>query len=347
MTTASIIYWYDEEHMPRDGGGLRVLEWKRALEGIGIDARIDAIHPGPISDAPPSVRTRLKRKLAPMPFSRAVQMPDADIVVATVPGAFSSLAAVPAHGRRLIFDWMDLWSTNALTMGRSSLLSTPGGHVQSRVWARRERDLPGRADWNAFAGFADRTAIGRSHDVWLPTPFEFGASGSASPARRISSVGFIGNLSYQPNEFSLRWFLEKYSQRFTASGIEIVIAGFGSERVRSWGFDVTVLGLVPDVSAFYSDIDAAIVPIRHGGGLKTKAVEALAYGVPVIGTAHVRQGFPPDVGARAILDLDGFLENPSKELEVDTVELAELFARARFDSAVARMVDDLIESTTG
>lgn len=345
MTTASVIYWYDEENMPRDGGGLRALAWKSALDALGIDTRIYAVHPGPVSVAPPSARTRLKRNLAPMPFARGMKLPDTDIVVSTVPGTFSSLATAPADGHKLIFDWMDLWSTNALTMGQSSLLSTPGGFLQSRVWARRERRLPHLADRNTFAGYADRVLIGGASDIWLPTPVEFSAVGSRNAPRRVGRVGFIGNLNYEPNEFSLRWFLNEYSAQFLASGIEIVIAGFGSERVRSWGFEVTVLGPVSDVSAFYDKIDAAVVPIRHGGGIKVKAVEALAHGVPVIGTAHVREGFPPEIGAHVIFDLDRFLKDTSAPLEqVNLTEIAPLFAPASFNSAVAGLLTDIAES---
>jgi glycosyltransferase involved in cell wall biosynthesis len=337
MRSATVIYWYDEEHMPNDGGGQRALAWNRALTELGYQTGIQAIHPGPIVGGQPSNVRRVKRLLAPMPKSRTISAPSTDLVVATVPGVFASLMGDSSVRDRVIFDWMDRWSTNSRTMGRSSLLSLAGGELQGAIWSARERRLSRAAIVNTFAGYADLSALGHDADVWLPNPVA-GPKTSIERRRSPVTLGFIGNLNYQPNELSLRWFLKRYDTRLREAGLTMLVAGYGSERVRQWGFDVTVLGVVDDLTSFYESIDIAVVPIRHGGGIKVKALEALAFGVPVIGTAHVREGFPPDLGVRAIVDIDDFLEFPRPLDPLDPTEAAREFSAATFNSRVAEVV---------
>ncbi|TFD32933.1 glycosyltransferase [Cryobacterium sp. TMT1-62] len=291
------MYWYDSETMPRDGGGLRVLAWEEALRSLGYSVEIEGLNPrGPGSSRRPSLLTKAKRTLAPMPFSRVLPpLPASDLYVMTVPVVFKAAKQVIAR-EALIFDWMDLWSMNSRTMGASSFLSVPGGFTQSLIWKRRERQLPAKARFNTVAGYGDLTAIGRNAKAeWLPTPTHtFSSRGhERGPIQR---VGFLGNFEYEPNEMSLRKFFRDFGHLLSENRLEIVVAGFGSERVRTWGVPATVLGSLDNLDSFYESIDAVIVPIDHGGGIKVKAVEALARGLTVFGTDHVRSGFSPDFG---------------------------------------------------
>ncbi|MDP9982281.1 glycosyltransferase involved in cell wall biosynthesis [Pseudarthrobacter oxydans] len=100
-------------------------------------------------------------------------------------------------------------------------------------------------------------------------------------------------MNYAPNIVSLKKFLSQYADRLAPMGMELVVAGYGSEVVKTWTSMATVLGPVDDVADFYASVDAVIVPIDHGGGIKVKALEAMVHGVPVFGTEHVRSGFNP------------------------------------------------------
>jgi len=53
---------------------------------------------------------------------------------------------------------------------------------------------------------------------------------------------------------------------------------------------VELKGYVPDISTAYVEADAAVVPIRAGGGTRIKILEAMASGVPVISTAKGAEG---------------------------------------------------------
>ncbi|MDH6235374.1 glycosyltransferase [Cryobacterium sp. CG_9.6] len=329
--------------MPRDGGGLRVLAWEEALQSLGYSVEIQGINPqGPSLNDNPSFLTSTKRMIAPMPFSRAIPpLRKADLHVMTVPVVFKS-AAQAIQKESLIFDWMDLWSVNARTMGASSPLSIPGGLTQSLVWKHREKNLPRRARFNTVAGFGDLAVIG-SHATagWLPTPTRMYPRTFNAPGRP-RRVGFIGNLGYEPNEMSLRKFFRDFGHQLSSKKLEIVVAGFGSERVKGWGVPATVLGSLDELESFYDSIDAVIVPIDHGGGIKVKAVEALARGLIVYGTDHVRSGFSPDFWPliRNIDELfqSELLDQPSAPTESVNAQIASRFTQDAFTASVEEIL---------
>lgn len=337
---ASIVYWYSKDQLRRDGGGLRALAWEEALTALGYDVEIVPLWT--LGGA--STKTRwlssLKRAVIPMPLSRDIpdRAVDADLVVTAVPATFTS-ALSKVSGERLIFDWTDLWSVNARTIGDAKLLSRPGGRAQSRLWSRREKCLA-ESDVRAhtYAGWGDFAAlesIRASPGLWLPTPVAsakvLGPRGGA-----VSSIGFVGNLDYPPNQLSLRWFLDQYGSALSRKGVRVVVAGFGSAAVAQWGYDVEVLGEVADVAQLYSRVDAAVVPVNFGGGIKVKAVEAMSYGLPVFATSHVRSGFSPDF-APYLHGMDDLLScRPVAAVPRET--FGETFSTSAFCAEVARIV---------
>ena len=310
MAKASIVYWYSGKDMRSDGGGQRIRAWQSALESLGFHCEVYGLRTigGGISKG--ARLSAAKRALLPMPFTRGLPSDSAkaDVVVATVPAVFEDALRQVPHDR-LILDWMDLWSVNARNLGDAKWYSQVGGRAQSRLWAHREARLVGRARSNVFAGYADfEQMIGASHGraAWLPNPIaERTIVRKEGPIR---TIGFIGNLDYPPNQISLRQFLNEYSQHLQKNEIELLVAGYGSEKVASWGFPISVLGSVASVETFYEQIDAAVVPIHHGGGIKVKSVEALSFGLTVFGTEHVRSGLSPEMRSM-ILPLE-LLRNP-------------------------------------
>lgn len=344
MPKANIVYWYGLEGMPRDGGGLRALAWYEALSQLGMETKICPLR-SPIQTAQgDSLLRRAKKRLIPMPLKSSLpEMRDADVTVVTVPAVFDS-AASTLDSDSLIFDWMDLWSVNSRTMGRSSLLSRPGGLLQSVYWAARERQLVRRPAVNVYAGYEDKlasSADGSAPGFWVPTPITAVRSDKPKNESARLRVGFIANFAYPPNIMSLRDFFKEYGESFASREIDVVVAGFGSETVRTWGVDATVLGRVDSLSDFYRDIDAALVPIDHGGGIKAKAVEAMAHGVPVFGTRHVASGFSPE-WAPYIGDIHELLKGQSSFPPVPTVrDFDQQFSQAAFNETVRTILSQM------
>lgn len=337
---ATIVYWYAGADLRLDGGGQRALGWRAVLEQLGYEVTVVPLWTLGGTPGFGAALSKVKRALLPTPIRRNLpDIPGTDLVVVTVPAVFShAIRVLPME--KLVFDWMDLWSVSSRNVGDSSIFSRLGGILQGRMWRRLEKTLPAGASVNTYAGFDDFSQMrgyASNRVAWLPNPTEYQSTQRPTLNGPIRRVGFVGSLNYPPNELSLREFFRDYSARCEAHGIEIVVAGFSSERVRDWGVNATVLGQIDSLADFYAGIDAAIVPIKHGSGIKAKAVEALSFGVPVFGTNHVRSGFAPEF-REWILDLEDLFSDSPTTPRMSRQEFEAAFSQAAFASKVRELL---------
>jgi len=117
---------------------------------------------------------------------------------------------------------------------------------------------------------------------------------------------FAGTLTYFPNEDGVIWFAEEVIPRLKSmsdSPFRVLIAGHASSAVRSLSAvpEVEVLGWVVDLAAVYARGDAAIIPLRAGGGTRIKLLEAAAYGLPVVSTSIGAEGIDVEGGTHCLI----------------------------------------------
>jgi glycosyltransferase involved in cell wall biosynthesis len=110
------------------------------------------------------------------------------------------------------------------------------------------------------------------------------------------SLGFIGNFNHPPNRVSLEYFLRRIFPYLVARMPEMkfFVAGSGVPETmkRRFGRENRIrwLGEVADLRDFYGRISVFVNPAIQGRGLRTKVVEAAAFGRPVISTPLGREG---------------------------------------------------------
>ena len=109
--------------------------------------------------------------------------------------------------------------------------------------------------------------------VPLDRPLRFGFIGSANPINRVN----------------LDRFLQKIVPLFPDAQAEMIVAGSICEFFDQEG-PVRMMGRVEDVREFYETVDVVVNPFDFSTGLKIKVVEALSYGIPVLGTANAFEG---------------------------------------------------------
>ncbi len=115
-------------------------------------------------------------------------------------------------------------------------------------------------------------------------------------------IYFLGAMNYPPNIEAVKNILHEIVprlERFRKDDYQILIAGKGLPESLQQNIavtsNITYLGFLPEVDTFLKGCDIMINPMLTGGGIKTKAVEALGYNKTVISTAYGAAGIIPEV----------------------------------------------------
>jgi sugar transferase (PEP-CTERM/EpsH1 system associated) len=106
---------------------------------------------------------------------------------------------------------------------------------------------------------------------------------------------FTGTLDYRPNVDAARWFAAEVLPRIRAVRPEVRVLLVGrtpGPAVRSLhdGTTIIVQGDVPDVRPAIAGAAVYVVPMRIGGGIRLKLLEALAMEAPVVCTSMGAEG---------------------------------------------------------
>jgi glycosyltransferase involved in cell wall biosynthesis len=115
------------------------------------------------------------------------------------------------------------------------------------------------------------------------------------------NIYHIGAMDWLPNNTAVTWFLEKVWPDVYKKyrEMEFFFAGRKMPRhlIATEIDGARCMGEVPDANAFIADKRILIVPIRSGGGIRVKILEAMAAGKIIISTDVGMQGIEaiPDV----------------------------------------------------
>ena len=137
----------------------------------------------------------------------------------------------------------------------------------------------------------------------------------AAEARHDSAVRllFIGSFVHASNRDAARWLVRRLAPELRSERVPfaLVIAGLHAPAWlrKAAGAGVTVLSDAPDLEPLYRSAEIVLAPLPHGGGTKTKTLEAMAWGLPVIGTPQAFTGLPQ-------LDGEAFVVDPLDPLRV-------------------------------
>lgn len=190
-----------------------------------------------------------------------------------------------------------LLDTHDVLSGRHELLAQAGAEQEFHSLPRDEEAKAAlRADIvlaiQAFEA-AHFEALGASEVQVL------GYAGTAhapveAPSRPVA--GIIGSFNNVIIE-NTRTFVEALAAREDAlpADFELLLAGAMCDGLTEpMPPFVRMLGRIPDIESFYRQLSLALVPIDFGTGLKIKTIEALSYGLPVLGTEHAFLGLESD-----------------------------------------------------
>jgi len=138
------------------------------------------------------------------------------------------------------------------------------------------------------------TQIGRPV-WWLPMSVRIPGTPAPVASNDADRLLFVGGLDYHANLEAVRTFADEIAPVLAARGrpdLALRVAGHQPDGVGEFGPQVELLGYVDDVAVELEASRAFVAPIPPGTGIKTKIVEAMAAGLPVITTPHGITGLP-------------------------------------------------------
>jgi polysaccharide biosynthesis protein PslH len=163
------------------------------------------------------------------------------------------------------------WSVDSIKHNRATLESFDWVLVTSEQERRQAREFVPTVKAEALP------FILMDCDYFTPAP--------APPKNK--QILFVGFLPHTPNTDALQYFIREewplIRQRDPQARLSVVGEG-ASNALRGLMYDhgVDYLGFVEDLRPLYNDTRVYIAPVTSGGGIRTKIVEAMTAGIPVV-----------------------------------------------------------------
>jgi glycosyltransferase involved in cell wall biosynthesis len=117
----------------------------------------------------------------------------------------------------------------------------------------------------------------------------------------------IGTMFWPPNIDGILWFLGDILPLIRAQRPGVVFDIVGSKpppEIVEFGNndpEVNVTGYVPDPTPFLESCGVMIVPLRAGGGMRVKILNAMAQGLPIVSTTIGCEGIAAEAGRHLLI----------------------------------------------
>ena len=122
----------------------------------------------------------------------------------------------------------------------------------------------------------------------IPNGIELKRFQPPTSPREPNTLLFVGNYAYAPNQDAARYLIERLLPRvrraIPAARLQLVGSNPPAWLRAMAGQGIEVSGHVPDVAPYLAKASLFVCPLRFGAGMKNKALEALAMGMPVLAT---------------------------------------------------------------
>jgi len=180
-----------------------------------------------------------------------------------------------------------------------------------------------------------------SHTIAAYAFDDFPEHPDANLANRHDLV-FVAGFAHPPNVDAAEWFVREVlplvRRRRPQIHLDLVGSNPSDEVKALHGDGVTVTGFVTDeeLAARYANARVVVAPLRFGGGMKGKVIEAMRFGVPCVTTSAGVQGLEQTGGFLAAADTaEDFAERVLHLLDDDAAwrrnsAAGQAFVRANF-----------------
>lgn len=121
------------------------------------------------------------------------------------------------------------------------------------------------------------------------------------------AVTHIGTMFWPPNVEGVLWFAREVFPRVLAQIPEahfVIVGKDPPQEVRDLALqvrNVQVTGYVPDPEPYLTETGVFIVPLRAGGGMRVKIIDAWSWGLPIVATSIGAEGIEVEEGENILI----------------------------------------------
>jgi len=107
---------------------------------------------------------------------------------------------------------------------------------------------------------------------------------------------YVGTLSWEPNADGLIWFIKHAWNRLKAQNRQLRFYIVGEspgntlQELVKCTKDIILTGFVADLTPYYDRCRIFVAPLRFGGGIKVKIINAMYRGIPIVTTPTGTEG---------------------------------------------------------
>lgn len=301
--------------------------------------------------------------------SRALQaVVDAEMPTTDLAMAYSSSMGaylLPHEGKRRVQFVCELDSDKwAQYAGFTSFPMSWVYAREARTLLAFERELCGRTDMNTLVTPVEqdifRERIPGAPNMVMRNGVDLEVFHPGDNAPEPGHLVFTGVMDYFPNVDGCVWFADEVLPELRKRHPEArfsIVGSSPSKEIRALASrpGVEVTGFVPETRDWLARAQLAVAPLRIARGIQNKVLEAMAMGLPVVGTTNATQGVEGEHGRDFLVaDTARDLIETCDRMLADPATCAELGARARafveanYDwEEVLRPLGELVDELTG
>ncbi len=170
-----------------------------------------------------------------------------------------------------------------------------------RIQAFTQRDVD--AIGSLAPEMAERTRV-NPFGIEIPAP-------SDDEAHEPNTILFTGNFTHAPNVDAALWLGQEIMPflRDSCPGIHLWLIGiYPPPEVKTMACsDIHITGSVPEIEPFFARAAVVVAPVRIGGGMRMKVLQAMALGKAVVTTSRGADGLAVDGNRPPVMTADDSL----------------------------------------
>lgn len=193
-----------------------------------------------------------------------------------------------------------------------------------------ESKLPAKFDYITFISpietreYNEKYNTNKAVTLTMGADVEYCAAGKADQHKE-KSISVVGNFSYGSNAASMEWINEKILPGLPEDVKYYVVGKFPQELKEKINNNrIVSLGFVDDFRTVIKSTEVYVSPILFGTGIKTKVVEAMAMGMPVVTNSVGAEGLAVKNGQELFIE-----DDPEKMVEIISMLLSDKELRER------------------